>query len=308
MKKLFLVSLVLAAALLIKCGNNSVDPNAQVPMPPVVVPGTPVVPGIPVVPQPLHWRGFKKPVTGGLHAGAPFVLADVQGNLPIKFNWIEAGFNIPVKNQGSCGSCYSFSSIENLEWSALIFLGIDKRLSTQEIVSCDNANFGCGGGNFSGDFEVANGIALESDFPYAGNNESCPNGLVSAVKPTSYMNIGDGTNSPTIVQLKEAIREYGPLSVDVAATASWDSYKGGVKTDCGGTQIDHLVVAYGWDDTQGPSGIWLVRNSWGGSYGINGDILLPFNCDSIATDAATVLVKATESYSNEVQKNKRVAN
>ena len=62
-------------------------------MPPVVVPGTPVVPGIPVVPQPLHWRGFKKPVTGGLHAGAPFVLADVQGNLPIKFNWIEAGFN-----------------------------------------------------------------------------------------------------------------------------------------------------------------------------------------------------------------------
>lgn len=294
MKRVILtILLVLCIVPIIRCAKN--DPGNA----PVIIP-TPEKPDQPTptpIPQPIHYRGFRKPNGGyGAFPGAPHMLADRPTVLPTKFNWKTLGFDIKVRNQGSCGSCYAHASAEILEWASLIYLEKTGQLSVQQLVSCATDNYGCSGGYLEGDYMVKTGLALETDFPYTGMNSSCKQGLKAFDIGVETINIGDGTNSPTTDQLKAAIMQYGPLAVSVAASASWDTYNGGIKVLCGGVSIDHMVVAYGWDDTQGSNGVWFVRNSWGETFGEQGDLRMPYGCDQIGTDAGVVLVKPIAQY------------
>ena len=302
MKKLIGLLIVISywagcAVFITKCGYFSdeqnpewVDPTAPKPPKPTPTP--------PVPPPPAHYRGFIKKPGYGLHPGAPNLLADRIGELPVKFSWVDAGFGIPVRNQGPCGSCYSFSSTLNLEFAAKIFLGKDERLSTQQLVSCDDSSYGCSGGWFGGDYMVANGIALESDFPYTATNKKCKQGLKPAEKPISFVNIGDGTNSPTVKQLKQALLQYGPLSVDMDA---WELDNYDSKPLSGnGHNIDHMVILVSWNDAEGA---WTAMNSWGNDFGDHGYFKIKYGADSFAQDASTVLVKPVGDYTGWTETN-----
>ena len=276
-------------SLVISCGGPTPSPVPPAPIPTPIVPPSPP----PDIPQ-LHALGFHKTNSGHGLVNAAFKNADRVGELPVKFDWESLGFHVPVRNQGGCGSCWAFASAMTLDYAAVIFLGKSLVLSEQQIVSCDNDFGGCGGGDYAGDFMVKTGVALDSDFPYQAANLRCKSGLVSAVKGTSWSNIGAADRNPTADEIKAAIMEFGAVGVDVAATSSWDSYSGGVKQNCHGTGINHLVTATGWDDTKTSvtgKTVWHIKNSWGTNYGEAGYMWLPEGCDSVAQDAAYVQVK-----------------
>lgn len=261
-----------------------------------VVPGSgPVNPFIPPVSGDVphkHMTGFIKPSSFGLVANAPFKNADEVAEIPYSFSWEAAGFDVPTRDQGNCGSCWAFASVATVDYSAQIYGDHKVVLSEQQVVGYDSEFQGCSGGDFAGSYIQTNGLALDSACPYTASNSGCPSGWKTAEHIKSWANVGVAGRSPTQAEIQLAILEYGPVAVDVAATNSWDSYAGGVKSDCHGTAINHMVTIVGWD---GSKGVWLVRNQWGAAWGESipgsssgGYAELPYGCDAIATDVAYV--------------------
>ena len=241
-------------------------------------------------PEPEFYTGYIKPPTGGMAPTAPFILADKYEH-PIKFSWINVGFDIPVRNQGNCGSCWAESTSEVLEWALMIYLGKSEQLSTQELVSCDKSVYGCNGGWFAESYVLKHGLTSEALYPYTASNSKCRSGIIPVGTAISAINVGDGRSMPTTDQIKDALMQFGPLSVTVAAGRGWSGFKGGVMKPCTNKGTNHMTVIYGWNE-QG----WLMRNSWGKSWGVNGDAVMPYGCDNIAQDAATFLVKPLAKY------------
>jgi cathepsin L len=142
------------------------------------------------------------------------------------------------------------------------------KLSEQQLVDCDTTSDGCNGGlmDYAFQYLEGNGQELETAYPYTANTDSCTwNKDKAKVKVGGYKDIG--TND---ADLAAAIAE-GPVSVGVAANDYWQSYSGGVVTidECPNGQLDHGVVAVGYSPDY-----WIVRNSWGPSWGESGYIRL----------------------------------
>ena len=233
---------------------------------------------------------IKSHIGHGLAVGAPFHNVEITGDLPNKFSWVSSGFSTPVRNQGNCGSCWAFASVETMNSAAKIFLKKDMSFSQQQLVSCDTDYYGCMGGDFAGDYMVQEGLVLDSTFPYVAYKEECPNNLKQVMKAHSWANVGAEDRSPTVLEMKKALITFGPLAVSVAATMSWKTYKGGVKKQCGGRRVNHLVTLTGWDDTREAGGVWEVKNEWGSKWGKGGYIILPYGCDKIGDDAAYIVL------------------
>jgi len=204
-------------------------------------------------------------------------LQATQGSAnPDAVDWREKGAVSPVKNQGGCGSCWAFSATETLESHYQIASGKTLLLSPQTFVNCVKNPQQCGGtGGCEGatmelafNLTVSTGIALESDIPYAGRDETCKS-YNAAVKCTGY--VKNPVNSA--IGLESALATKGPISITVAA-GSWQLYGGGVFHGCSkgflGHQdntLDHGVQAVGYTKDY-----WIVRNSWGAGWGEKGFI------------------------------------
>ena len=90
---------------------------------------------------------------------------------PDAFDWRDKGVVSNVKDQGSCGSCWAFSTVANLEGLYALGKGEVKTFSEQLLVDCDTEDSGCNGGLMELSFEWLKnngGFMLESDYPYAG--------------------------------------------------------------------------------------------------------------------------------------------
>mmetsp|Transcript_15035 Transcript_15035/g.27155 ORF Transcript_15035/g.27155 Transcript_15035/m.27155 type:complete len:333 (+) Transcript_15035:77-1075(+) len=198
-------------------------------------------------------------------------------DLPTSVDWTTKGVVTPVKNQGQCGSCWAFSTTGSTESAHAIKTGTLISLSEQELVDCGGStgNQGCNGGLMDQGFQwIINngGIATEKCYPYTAqdgtcNTSKCPN----AVSISSYQDVTH--NSPS--QLTAAIAQQ-PVSIAVdAGGLDWQLYSGGVLSDACGTQLDHGVLAagYGTDSSSGTD-YYLVKNSWGASWGESGYIRL----------------------------------
>ena len=209
-------------------------------------------------------------------------LTDVVVALPVHFDWRDVAPGLsPVRDQGSCGSCWSFSINATME-DILTLTGVPTALSQQYLVSCNKLGYGCNGGFFdAADMMVSPGSVSAAQYPYTGTDSACKSGLKYGEKLTSWTYLPGaegGEGIPTPDEIKKAIYLYGPVSVAVYASSAMQSYRSGVFNTCGNGGINHAVNLVGWDDA---GQYWIMRNSWDSTWGENGFMRIKWGCNKI---------------------------
>jgi C1A family cysteine protease len=228
-------------------------------------------------------------------ATARFVDITTSRDLPESFDWRDVDGCTPIRNQGGCGSCWAFASVGALECNIKIRDGVSEDLSEQYLVSCNRDGWGCGGGWLAHDYfewkaDACGGVGavMEADFPYAAADLpcGCPYNHPYTIEDWAF--IGPQWGTPSVESMKQAIMDYGPISVIVCVNSAFQAYGGGVFNGCGCEDLNHAVVLVGWDDNQGTNGVWFMRNSWGPYWGEGGYMRIPYGCNVIGYGAAFV--------------------
>jgi cathepsin F len=201
--------------------------------------------------------------------------------LPVSFDWRNQGNVVtPVYNQGQCGSCWAFSTTENIESMWALSGKTLTSLAVQQIVDCDTSDGGCGGGNPPTAYQYvisAGGMEPWSDYPYTGQNDNCAfqsSDVVATISSWTYV-----TQSSDETQMQNYLYSNGPLSVCVDAS-TWQYYTGGIimaGSGCGNS-LDHCVMITGYGSQSGVN-FWWVRNSWGTDWGQSGYLQVQMGSD-----------------------------
>jgi len=198
-------------------------------------------------------------------------------------DWRQKNAVTPVKDQGQCGSCWAFSTTGSLEGLVAISKGQLNSLSEQELVDCSTSfgNAGCNGGlmDYGFQYVIKNGLCTEASYPYTAADGTCKSTTctksIIAGQVKSFTDVPAGNEATLVAQINA-----GPVSVAIEADQSvFQFYTSGVLDSAAcGTTLDHGVLAVGYDtDAASGKDYYIVKNSWGASWGNQGYVWLARN-------------------------------
>lgn len=225
-----------------------------------------------------------------------YTFEDTNEVLPESVDWRDYDMVTPVKNQGQCGSCWSFSATGAIE-GAYAKNNKLTNFSEQQLIDCSvlYGNLGCNGGLMDNAFEYATDhyMCSEENVPYEAKTDKTLNECYNCNAVVELKGCVDvPTNNQTA--LKIAVSRQ-PVSVAIEAdTILFDDYEGGIisSSSCG-TNLDHgvLIIGYGTDNGED---YWLLKNSWGTSWGENG--FFRIKRDDFDEGAGICGIASTASY------------
>jgi KDEL-tailed cysteine endopeptidase len=195
--------------------------------------------------------------------------------VPSSMDWRKKGAVTPIKDQGQCGSCWAFSAVASMEGVTQLKTGQLVSLSEQELVDCDTKGVdqGCAGGLMDDAFNFIlqnKGLAAETTYPYTATDGKC-NTKKEASHAAQISGHEDVPANSEAALLKAVASQ--PVSVAIDASGfDFQFYKSGVFTGVCGTELDHGVAAVGYGVSEDGTKYWLVKNSWGTTWGEEGYI------------------------------------
>ncbi|XP_054277766.1 procathepsin L-like isoform X3 [Macrosteles quadrilineatus] len=225
-------------------------------------------------------NGFRMP-EDYQSSGAKFEI-DEYLEAPKTVDWRKKGAVTPIKDQGQCGSCWAFSATGSLEGQTYLKTKKLVSLSEQNLVDCSSkqGNEGCNGGWMDYAFKYVKqnkGIDTEASYPYEAEDDSCRyKAKNKGATCSGYVDVTTGSEKA----LQQAVAKIGPVSVAIdAGHNSFQLYKSGVykEPSCSTTNLDHGVLAIGYGTAKKGGDYWLVKNSWGTSWGMKGYIMMARN-------------------------------
>jgi C1A family cysteine protease len=221
---------------------------------------------------------FKAQYVGGLKAevgsyGCKSFSSGASG-APSSIDWRSKGAVTSVKDQGQCGSCWTFSATGAVEGAWAVSKGQLIDLSEEQLVECATGisygSHGCNGGQMEGAFKyvIEHGQCALSAYPYtSGTGQS---GSCQSCQPIAHVSSCSDVKPNDQISLKAAVAQQ-PIAIAIEAdTRYFQSYSSGVLTSSScGTTLDHgvLIVGYG---TENGIDYWLVKNSWSTTWGDKG--------------------------------------
>ncbi|XP_022650874.1 cathepsin L1-like isoform X1 [Varroa jacobsoni] len=219
--------------------------------------------------------------------------------MPDSVDWRERGAVTRVKNQGSCGSSWAFAATGAVEGQMFRKTGKLISLSEQSLIDCSKryGNYGCDGGNIDEAFETIRetpGIVTEDKYPYQAKESRCRfRPQYKGADVTGYVNIPPGNEHA----LTKAVATYGPIAVSLDIDGHFKFYQDGVysPTECSSKKLSHamLVVGYGQTDDRPRINYYIVKNSWGKTWGKEGYVFIARNANNkcgIASEASFPLI------------------
>lgn len=199
---------------------------------------------------------------------------------PSTMDWRNnyGNFVTPIRNQGSCGSCWAFAATAGDESQNLIEQNtpsIDLNLAEQILVSCSGAGSCSGGSPYSASTYIKNtGLPLENCYPYTATNgvcsNACSNWQLSTYKIGSIISV-----QKAVADMEQAINIYGPIITTFSVYSDFYAYRSGVYSYTSGTYVGgHAVLIVGYDDV---GQYFIVKNSWGTGWGEAGFFRIAFS-------------------------------
>jgi hypothetical protein len=232
--------------------------------------------------------------------------------LPSSFDWRNYNGHSyigDVRDQGACGSCYAFGACAAAEGTYNYAMGLYGAnavdFSEAFVAFCLSDHYsgfdGCSGSTY--DYEeldglVDYGICYENDYPYTDNEQTCP---LSTYPPTIQFESWNRVPCGDIEAIKTAIMTYGVVDAAVYAGPAFQAYSEGVYEDastscssspCYYTPTNHAIALVGWDDNppEGGGGCWILRNSWGSSWGENGYMRIRYASANVACEVCYLVL------------------
>ncbi|VAI52339.1 ervatamin-B-like [Triticum dicoccoides] len=233
--------------------------------------------------------------------GTNTVYANFSASAPRSMDWRKRGAVTPVKDQRDCGSCWAFSAVATIEGIHKIKRGILVPLSEQQLVDCDRAERGCNGGLPSEAFQwikTNGGITAASSYRYKAAVGRCLINRKSAAKITGSIRV----KSNSEVSLRNAVA-IQPVAVLISVHGRhFPHYKRGTYNGPCGASLNHAVTVVGYgQQKQNGARYWIVKNSWGATWGEKGYIRMkretknPSGQCGIATSPVYPLMEAGRS-------------
>ena len=226
------------------------------------------------------YKGLKMEDFSSLNATKSFTPRGLFNTLD-SLDWREKGAVTPVKDQKHCSSCWAFSTTGVVESQHFLKTKQLVSLSEQNLMDCAGGagnNIGCKPFSKYTAFNYIRdnrGIDTEDSYPYEAATDSCRFSVKTVgANVTGYVRIPQNESA-----LLEAVTTIGPISVSIdASNTTFHHYDGGVYYNpvCSSTNLDHAVLVVGYGTYNGQD-YWLVKNSWGEDWGLDGYIMMARN-------------------------------
>uniref|UniRef100_A0A8C9DRZ0 Cathepsin O n=1 Tax=Prolemur simus TaxID=1328070 RepID=A0A8C9DRZ0_PROSS len=215
-------------------------------------------------------------------------------SVPLRFDWRDKHVVTQVRNQQTCGGCWAFSVVGALESACAIKGEPLEDLSVQQVIDCSYDNYGCSGGSTLNALNWLNKtqvkLVKDSEYPFKAQNGLCHyfSGSHFGFSIKDYYAYDFSEQED---EMAKALLNFGPLVVIVDAV-SWQDYLGGIiQHHCSSREANHAVLITGFDKT-GSTPYWIVRNSWGSSWGVDGyaHVKMGSNICGIADSVSAIFV------------------